>query len=1256
MGVTKSVFSAYQEMERLDKSQCRSLRKKRNLECATEFRRKRICLEDFFTNSTSTETLLSTLETQLKKLEKEDVCSANLRTVTRTIKQLKTRELQKNILADDLQNAVRQKLTNFIKDGFIRDFHLNHEWDLEKWKSKAELTFEASMVCLFLLTNDDLTPECESYVNDIVFFLRKVIDDVNIQLTRVKDVKKVTNRTLKDLLLVNLEFVNELIKIRVFNTLNVAGLLTSFMNTVFYNPDIDIQKAALVAIISFYKKGSEFQALILNLTFSTMARIQEHHKFRKKYKIKDNLSISMFTILIMSLVENVSIHGFYKCGESHFWTIQDSHNLLKESFEMVMKVCWFIVTTFIKKIDQNSQSHRTFLIHLFSELLDVCNEPEWPSARLILTMSLKPLTEILILKPPAETNLKMLAIKILGEIIKKKIYDRKAFTNIIYALNSGEDFTEYAKKLLIGELHRTNKTELNENCMWMYGIQWFQNIKHEDNFEEKIIDLIKIFTETATDDTKHLQENEKRAIVYYLDTTRRNYADYHVILKYMLCCCFDKNKKTRIAATQYVFELVHLDMELLSLSLVTKIINENSFLMQQSTLEKTCIVIYKYLSIHPEKCDEYGMFLIQLFDSEVGINYTDMILETVNMVTNHRLKLMICCKILYRIQNVNPRIHKQSLDFFSELWLKNREKQEKNLQVLLEIADIPNAAKNLKLFFEEKLKPPSEAMIGDIMSQPDTYIVDLCGSLICLLISKVQNDEDTFKCLQTLSVLVVVCPSFMAVQFLPISTLLTRQKLSNGYAEEILSAEVLNHALTAIVNRDVDMYNSLRAQLLERITSEESLNYPMGLSVSMLKLIINLSKFDNDFLLESLFEPYFQILNKYYETQEISDNRLINKALCIVIYLHIYSGEPEAFNNLLQFYINHAQFGLITIHSLCYLSMDHKEIMKNEVVLKTIHKHLHDKSHSVFLKGVLYNILCSLKKIHKAHLTGNDTEPVKNIVNTHIKEILDCTIDVRCHIRQTSYALVRQILISGLIAEARLIPSVLLMSTDPVDSLADIGMETLPLIQPKKLFDFIRNATQCILASLVFNMKCSKQGIIRGYEVRRGLTRARCNHFYMLHQEDVMMRREIIGSILEGLSLRARTNSVEKLYLSDHLVYFNYKYQEEVFYVLWEIELMLPVTLPDILPVEGKERVSFIDKYYGIFMLRYVKASLMYHYGFNDEKLRKYYQEDGKKDPVQTKKYLVHDVPQSSLPGAENLAETIFLTLKKKMEYKNLRS
>ncbi|KAL0278899.1 UNVERIFIED_CONTAM: hypothetical protein PYX00_000580 [Menopon gallinae] len=1244
-------------MERLNRSLSRSLPRKRNLESINEFNKKRVCLEDFFTETVSAETVLSKFEIQLKKLLDEDICSLNLKKITRTIKQLKNRKLQNDILSDNGPKTIK-KLSNFIKDGFVRDFHSSHEWDLEEWKSKVELTFEASLVCLFLLTNDDPKPECENYVNDIVFFLRKVIDDVNTQLSRAKEIKKVANPILKELLLRNLEFVNELIKNRTFNTLNITGLLTSFMNTVFYNPDLDIQMAALTAIISFYKKGDEFQALILNLTFDTIARVQEHHKFRKKYKIKDTLSISMFTILIMALIENVPIYGFFKRGESAVRTIQDSHNLLKESFDMVMKVSWFIVTTFIKKIDQSSATHKTYnliLGHLISELIDVCNEPEWPSARLVLNLFLKPFTEILVLKPPADANLKMLAVKVLGDIIKKGIYDRKTFASVIQSLNGADDFTEKAKRLLIRELFRTNKTALNENCISVHGIQWFENIKQEVNFEEKMADLIKLFTESFTGDPKHLQENEKRAIVYYLDTTRRNYADYHVILKYLLCCCFDKNKKIKLAATQYVFELVHLDIELLSQSLVPKILYENLLLMPQPTIERTCVVIKKYLSIHPEKSDEYGSFLLRLLDVQIGNNYTDMVLNVVKNLTNPQRKTMLCCKVLNRLQNTDPNVQKQSVDFFSDLWLEDKGRQEENLQVLLEIADMPNAAKSLKLFFEEKLKPPCAPLMSDTPSQPASQTVDLCRSLVSLIVRKIENDDSTLKCLQALSVLVMVCPNALADQFLPVAFLLTRHNFSNGYAVEILTAEVLNHVLPEVINPDMHAYVSLRTQLLERITSEESLNYPMGLIVSLLKLIINLSKFDKDFLSENLLEPSLQTLKEYHTSQDISDNRIINKALCIVIYLHIYSGESENFNNLLQYYIDHGQFGLTTIHSLCYLSMDHKQIMKNEVVMKTIHKHLHDKSHSVLLKGVLYNILCSLKRINKGHVIGDDAEPVKNITQTFIKEILDCTIDVRCNIRQTSYAVVRQMLTSGLIPEPRLIPSVLLMSTDPVDSLADIGMETLPLIQPKKLFDFIRNATKCILASLVFNMKCSKQSIIRGYEVRRGQTRARCNHFYALYQEEVMMRREIIDSILEGLSLRARTNSVEKLYLSDHLVYFNYKYQEEVFYVLWQIELMCPVPLPETIPAEGKDRISFIDKHYGLFMLTYVKMSLMYYYGFNDEKLKKYYQEDGKKDLVQTKKYLVHDVPQNSLPGAKNLAETIFETLKKK-EDERLRS
>lgn len=1206
---------------------------------------KKYCFDDLELDETEVDKIPEKCLLLIKKMD-EGITVAKLEGLGLCIGKLKQSGLSKALTFDVLSGLVK-KLGDIIKKGVNGNPN-------KDGKQITEINSLAVQVCLDIYTCEDMPTALyvEDCINDIILYFKHQIDELHSHFSKKGTGSKRRTNSLPGFvqsLIKNLGCLYEFVQVRHFTSPFLFNLITSCIFTVFHVFVYDVQMAVIMLLRSIFEKREEFRVFIMEDIFGMIKKIPENHKFVKDFVVGGTVRISMFSVLILCLVQCMA----------NLKRIEEK--ILKESYENLYKIGGRLAVTFVGCCGSDIDHHkiyRAILDTFIGELIEVSNEPEWPGSKIVLQCIAKRCVEIVKEKTSSDFTLRMFSVKILdkiaGKIICNKALEAKA-EELLLEFHNIEDLSEkeIAELLLISYLKDKDLLEVNYNCKYVYHVQWFENMKHENGFEEKKEFIINLLKKSNLIDKK-ISRDEARALVHYIDSKKFNYADYHVFLNYILIACYDPNKKMKAVGAQCLADLINLDPNLLSRTMVSKTVNECLSASSAVGREAICKLLDKFLSNHPEKAEEYDLYLLKLLSDD----FISVRKASINAVKNLLLKKIdvlhakeLIYKILGLLRDEETSIQKEAVEFCKLLWLDEKFKEE-NFELLLKIVEMPNALKNLKMFFEEKLKPKEGALMADTQTQPETDVKNSCLRLAGYLIDKMKNEECKLACLNIISIIAMIRPEILNSFILEIATPLNETTYSKDFGVEILTAETLNYVLPEMVNPDVLALVLLIDKLVDKLNADESLNYTKRFIVSLIKLLKKLEKFGpRDFLLEKLFLNNLEVLEKCLGGQGSDDERIIIRAICIVTYLHvdvIEDGEKGKVVEVLEKFLKNKNldYVLATIHSIAYLSSEYKLIMKNEVLRNVLEIYLNDRKNHLLTQAALYNILRSLENLKEE----NNNEIASDLIQKYLKEILDCSLEPNYEIRHMASSLISHILKSGLLMESRFIPYVVTMSTDPILENRRIGIDLLKLIHCRKTYDISRNPTSGILLSQKLISKISGLEFSRGYREQNEKIEARCNLLYALHQEDETKRRRLTESILNDLKTDAETTTAEKLYLIDNLASFTYKYQDEVLYLLRQIEHIKSVTcIPEECPDNNDEKIKFIKEFYGIYLLNPLKNYLQKLYGINDQKIAKYYGVETKKDLLTKRVGVKYFINEKMLPVGkenENFADIIFQEIK----------
>lgn len=200
------------------------------------------------------------------------------------------------------------------------------------------------------------------------------------------------------------------------------------------------------------------------------------------------------------------------------------------------------------------------------------------------------------------------------------------------------------------------------------------------------------------------------------------------------------------------------------------------------------------------------------------------------------------------------------------------------------------------------------------------------------------------------------------------------------------------------------------------------------------------------------------------------------------------------------------------------------------------------------------------KKENLKDLSDVNLGMASNIVQVYLSSVLKCMLDSNEAVRSAALRVVQVILTQGVVFPLSVIPYLIAMSTDKDKVIRSIVEKHLHEIETKYSGYTHYKALQGVELSYDFQKLLNEGSIVRGFSLHdtESTPRALTSFVYMILKTK-QQKRSLIMSFIRHIEEKTQNSPLYTVYLADNLAYFPYRLQDEVLFVIYQINVTLSI-------------------------------------------------------------------------------------------------
>ncbi|XP_014246824.1 nipped-B-like protein A isoform X2 [Cimex lectularius] len=1048
--------------------------------------------------------------------------------------------------------------------------------------------------------------------------------------------------------------------------------------------DTIILKASSLGVSIFFSEQETNHLLVssMNLLVLIFSKYEKHRKLifeevlSSVTKLADKKTPAenkeKFTELILHLCQSVANSDI---------RLDYTTAKVKNIFDTDKNLTTYFLTTFLEKCKTQPENNYIPIFNCFVQQLVLnINKLEWPAAEFVL--SILGLILVNFASKHSEVHFKVMCLDYLGSIAvmlqKEAIKYESLKTRIskIILLIQGKPETSGIVKtdLLEEAILRYYKSAKSTGSFLKFAqfftiVQWYNEV-YQENFAPRIVhEKVHI---------PDLDYNSASTLLYHFNFKRQFFHSFDLYLKRIVTVLKDHSVLIRTKVIKVLSLIIDENPNILDVQHVQLAVKYSLYDSSISVREAILDLLGKFILKNNKFIDIYvDMIMSRILD--VGLSVRKKVITTLNEIVLHNLDLPIipeiCNKIIKRI-NDEETIKKSVLDLFQQIWFSPVNLESNTVQKRVD--HMVKTVMEADMFELE----PFENLLENLFSsseQTTKTMINVAKQMIGKLFEKSETNDLTAKttCFIILLKFAKVCPKLFIpyIETLHANLLFSCQTLEGQTIVKCV-AKILELVIPLIKNPDLSLISSLEKDSTKLILNQEpKIIYSC---MSFLSTIINKVSHNYALVVEN-FDSLFKYIKNYkklldFELKKSSMDQCIDRwklkfsrtVLSIGLFLQFFDFDnvdllkdkfPHdlidiVYSSFIFFIRNDSDSILFTLKAFGAICIRYTKLLLKEDLKSIYHKTLIDGETPLNLKiQVLRNIgsfitevdnkmadkeknwLKQSKKENLKEMNDLESGISSTVLQLYLEDIFVSLKHAHSGVRYWAFKIVKVAVNQGLVHPLPLVPYIISMTVEEGVEIRSNAEQLLAEIE-SKYPGYVHMKVQSGM-KLSYKLQTFLQTqVVRGYKTVNNEPVAMNNYLYML-LEMYKHRRSLLLTIIREFE-PDRKNSLSKLiYFADNLGHFTYKTQDDVLYVLHQINVFMSVhglnlmhaysdsftlhnaniddedtddeeTIIQLIPNDLTKLRNVSASSNGCHLLLSIKEHLKFVYGFSDKKIANY--------------------------------------------------